>query len=385
MSIVKRRRVTRTKTRGNKTRGNKTRGNKTRGNQRGGIGRPNGNIFDEVIYPYLHDATLNGSRKLELYNYQFITDAIRSKTVDTLRTIVCSDRSIGRELISDGVLHIHMQKWMNFVQYLRDRVINIKQQEFDTAMAILRSPLSSPSPPELPNGWISNGTPLGPSYINIYANKSTTIKPSIAASESQWQSGAQVSAAQVRPSSGSAAQVSAAQVSAAQVSAAQVSAAQSSAVVRPTLTSDRTEITTGDSVTITPSYGEFATLMVTIFDADDGSDTTIIANSDINDTAQDVMGGLNKTIHGDNPFTYTGLKPGAYSLRLIGEYPGGNSISSEPLIITVKPLRQRTLTAREQFAQMAHANTATTKDVFGGKTRKRRRVTNVRRCSKKRA
>jgi hypothetical protein len=303
-----------------------------------------------------------------------------------------------------------MQTWMNFVQYLRDRVNKIKQQEFDTAMAILRDPLSSP-PPELPNGWISNGTPLGPSYINIYTNKSTTIKPSIAASESQWQSGAQVSAAQVsaaqvsaaqvRPSNGSAAQVSAAQVSAAQVSAAQVSAAQvsaaqvsaaqvsaaqSSAVVRPTLTSDRTEITTGDSVTITPSYGEVATLMVTIFNADDGSDTTIIANSDINDTAQDVTGGLNKTIHGDNPFTYTGLKPGAYSLRLIGEYPGGNSISLEPLIITVKaPLRQRTLTAREQFAQMAHANTATTNDVFGGKTSKRRRVTNVRRCSKKRA
>jgi hypothetical protein len=273
-----------------------------------------------------------------------------------------------------------MQTWMNFVQYLRDRVNKIKQQEFDTAMAILRDPLSSP-PPELPNGWISNGTPLGPSYINIYTNKSTTIKPSIAASESQWQSGAQVSAAQV-----SAAQVSAAQVRPSSGSAAQVSAAQSSAVVRPTLTSDRTEITTGDSVTITPSYGEFATLMVTIFDADDGSDTTIIANSDINDTAQDVMGGLNKTIHGDNPFTYTGLKPGAYSLRLIGEYPGGNSISSEPLIITVKaPLRQRTLTAREQFAQMAHANTATTNDVFGGKTSKRRRVTNVRRCSKKRA
>ena len=96
--------------------------------------------------------------------------------------------------------------------------------------------------------------------------------------------------------------------------------------VRPTLTADKTNIIEGETVTITPTYGNSATLMVTM------CKPPIIANSDVNDAAKNVQNGLN-TEYSGKPFIYEGLPAGTYTLRLIGN----DSSESDPLTFTVEP------------------------------------------------
>jgi hypothetical protein len=257
----------------NKTYG-KTRNN--RRHQRGGL-LSWGNFADQAIYPYMHDDPVSPYKALPQYNTSEFKLFV-ANNIDPIRMFTSFDGSQPNY----GIFTLKGQKFIDFGNHLRAmRDVMWKKQSALVGNQHL--------PDNLHLGWVM--TPDN-QYVNIFTNQKQAGKPTQEADgKDAWS----------------------------------LSVIEKQAIVRPTLTADKTKITTTEKVTITPTYGDSATLMVTI------CQPTMIVNSDVNDSAENKPNGLIKTTHGSAPFSYENLPAGKYVLRLIG-----NSTESEPLTITVE-------------------------------------------------
>lgn len=261
----------------------KTRNN--RRHQRGGMLSPQ-NIADQLIYPYMHDDPFYPYEALSQYN----TSAFKlfvANHIDPIRRFTIDPTSEPDYTI----FTIKGQKFIDFGKYLRTAY----RSRFDQQHASLLRSISLPD--ELPSGWVMT---KDNQYVNIFTNQKQAGKPTKEADgKDMWSLGKQ---------------------------AAQIKA---TAIVRPTLTADKTNIIAGkagEKIHITPLYRNSATLMLTI------GKPPIIANSDVNAKAADVKNGLTSEYIG-KPFIYNEeLQPGTYVLQLIGD----DSSKSDPLTFTVE-------------------------------------------------
>jgi hypothetical protein len=248
------------------------------------------NVADQVIYPYMHDKLFPPYQALPKYNTLEIKLFV-ANNINNIRHFLVAPKNLtifttAAFSAAPGI----RQKFIEFGNHLYDSC----HQRFDAQLKSLQNDSTSPSP--LPLGWISANNNQ---YVNIFTNEAQSVKPTREADSGLWSVNRQDSLAAIkRPTLTS---------------------------VRPTLTADKTNIIEGETVTITPTYGNSATLMVTV------CNPPIIANSDINESAENKENGLNAEYSGI-PFTYDNLPPGKYVLRLIE-----GSTESEPLTITVEP------------------------------------------------
>jgi len=262
---------------------NKRHGSRNNGrHQRGGILYCN-NAADQVIYPYMHDEPFPPYKTLPKYNTRVFKIFVATNLA-RIRMFMCKDTP------DYSIFTIKGESFIEFGKHLRSMCENLMQNQ-------------SGLDEQLPSGWVMT---LDKHYVNIFTNTKQVDKPTKEVND----------------------EVEAWSLSTIKKLEQQVMPAPGSAAIRPTLTADKRNITTNEKVTITPSYGNSATLMLSIYKPT----RTIIANSDANESAEDVKNGLIKKTHGVEPFTYEKLPPGIYVLRLIGD----DSSQSDPLMITVE-------------------------------------------------
>ena len=248
-----------------------------RRHQRGGL-LSRQNVADQMIYPYMHDELFPPYQALPKYNTLEIKLFV-ANNINNIRHFLVAPMNL---IIFSTTLK---QQIIDFGRHLHESC----ERHFKAQLESLQSDSTSPS--GLFSGWIIAGNNQ---YVNIFTNKSQRDKPTNEATNGMW-SLSRISSLSPKPQG-------------------------------PTLTADKTNIIEGETVTITPTYGNSATLMVTM------CEPPIIANSDVNDAAKNVQNGLN-TEYSGKPFTYKGLPAGTYTLRLIGN----DSSESDPLTFTVKP------------------------------------------------
>ena len=235
-----------------------------RRHQRGGVMSCK-NIADVVIYPYMHDHPLPPYEALPQYNTPEIKLFVATN-IQGIRDFMCTPPPNYTIFALTGEQNI-----IEFGKHLYKRCQNLFSSQVDKIA-------TGTELQGLPLGWIK----AGDQYVNIFTNERQSAKP--------------------------------------------IKEAIQGTSVRPTLTADKTNIIEGETVTITPTYGNSATLMVTI------CNPPMIANSDINEKAENVKNGLTSEYSGKT-FAYEGLPSGTYVLQLIGD----DSSKSEPLTITVEP------------------------------------------------
>ena len=249
-----------------------------RRHQRGGV-LSCSNVADMVIYPYMHDHPLPPYEASLQYNTREIKLFV-ANNIQKIRDFMCTPPPNYTIFSVTG-----KQTIANFGKYLYERC----EKLFSSQSESIEKGIKLES---LPSGWIK----AGDQYVNIFTNEEQRAKPTKEATDELWSLSRKVSP---KPQGTS---------------------------VRPTLTADKTNIIEGETVTITPTYGKSATLMVTI------CNPPMIANSDINEKAENVKNGLTSEYSGKT-FAYEGLPSGTYVLQLIGD----DSSKSEPLTITVEP------------------------------------------------
>lgn len=269
-----------------------------RRHQRGGL-LSRQNVADQVIYPYMHDAPFPPYEALSHYNTLEIKSFVASN-INKIRQFLVTPKDL--TMFSVAALSATtnpkmQQKFIDFGKHLHESC----KRRFDAQLNA-----GSTSPSALLPGWISANNNQ---YVNIFTNQAQSEKPTREADSELWSVQRLLSLvppSSVRPSS------------------------VRPTSVRPTLTANKTKLTTGETVTITPTYANSATLRVDMTQKN-SAPMTFIANTDVNPDAEDVENGLTAE-YSDKPFTYEGLPAGTYTLRLIGN----DSSESDPLTITVE-------------------------------------------------